>query len=83
MNPVYRSDIQSLLALKSEMNGEEISVPDLARAVGVSRQTIYSWLSPRGVKTLPGAVRQRRLEQFFGVSFKRIWTLDDGGGNGK
>jgi len=83
MKPVYRSTLKELLELKTQMNGETVSIPDLAKAVGVSRQTIHCWMAPRGVKMLPTAERQVRLEQFFGVSFKRIWTLDDGGGNGK
>ena len=75
MEPVYVSRIEELLRLKSEMAGERVRVSDLAEYVGVSRQTVQAWLSPRGVKTLPIASHHFKLEQFFGVTFDKIWTL--------
>ena len=75
IEPVYVSRIEELLRLKSEMVGERVRVSDLADYVGVSRQTVQTWLSPRGVKNLPTASHQFKLEQFFAVTFDKIWTL--------
>jgi len=72
---VYISRIGKLLDLKSQMTGAEITVSDVADFVGVTRQTMHAWMSERGVKTLPTAERQQRLEKFFGVSWDRMWSL--------
>jgi len=72
---VYVSRIEELLKLKSDMTKETISVNDLADYVGVSRQTIYLWMSEKGVNSLPTAERQRKLEKFFSVTWDKIWTL--------
>jgi DNA-binding XRE family transcriptional regulator len=73
--PVYKSRIEELLRLKSQMLGEPLSAEDLAQHIGVTRQTIYNWMSEDGVNTMPSAPHQIKLETYFGVPWTQIWRL--------
>ena len=72
---IYVSRISELLKLKGEMSGQEITQADLARVIGVTRQTLHAWMSPNGVKTPPTADKQAKLESYFGVTWKQMWSL--------
>jgi transcriptional regulator with XRE-family HTH domain len=75
--PVYVSRIAELLALKGEMEGREIPASALADFVGVTRQAVSLWMSPKGINRLPDAPTQRKLERFFNVPWDRIWRLEE------
>lgn len=75
--PIYTSRINELLKLKSEMVGKDLSADDLAQHIGVTRQTIYNWMSNNGVNSLPSAQHQLALVRYFGVPWTRIWRLLD------
>jgi len=77
MEPVWVSRIGELLEAKSQLERRDVTVDELADYVGVSRQTISTWKSYRGVKSIP-AKYTAKLCDFFGVDEWNLWTLDTG-----
>lgn len=57
---------------------DELTQEDLARAVGVTRQTILSIEKGRFV---PSALLALKLARFFGRSFEEVFYLADDGEN--
>jgi len=75
-NKVWVSAIRDLLDVKGKLLGREISPEELAHFVGVSRQTVYTWMSDDGVPTI-SANKTAGLMEFFGVPEWRLWKLVD------
>ena len=76
MKTVWVSRIDELLAAKSRKERRQIPIEELARAVGVSRQTIYTWKSFEGVNSIP-AEHTAKLCEFFGVDEWALWKLEE------
>ena len=80
MKTVWVSRIDELLAAKSRKERRQIPIEELARAVGVSRQTIYTWKSFEGVNSIP-AEHTAKLCEFFGVDEWALWKLEEVNGD--
>lgn len=76
MKTVWVSRIDELLAAKSRQERRTVTVEELARAVGVTRQTINTWKSFEGVGSIQ-AEYTARLCQFFGVDEWDLWKLEE------
>lgn len=78
MGGVWKSRLSDLLLAKGQMlgKGRALTPEELSKEIGVSRQTVYNWMSPDGLKTLT-ANHAIRLERFFGVPVERIWQLEE------
>ncbi len=75
-NKVWVSTIRDLLNAKGQLLGRDVSPEELADFVGVSRQTVYTWMSEKGIPTI-SADKTARLMEFFGVPEWRLWRLVD------
>ena len=79
---VYHSKLKQLLADKNEYMRKsdprfvDYRVEYLANYIGVSRQALQAWMSDSGVKRLPVAEHQCRLEAFFGVPWQAMWYIN-------
>lgn len=75
---VWKSRLQLLLEIKGNMlgKGRALRPEELAEAVGVSRQTVYAWMSDNGLQRLT-ADHAIRLQRYFGVPVDKIWQLED------
>ena len=74
---VWVSRISELLEAKGRMLGlgRAVKPDEMAAQIGVSRQTVYTWMSPDGLSSL-SADSAAKLERYFGVSAANIWRLD-------
>jgi len=72
---VYVSRINDLLDTKSKRERRKYSIEDVAKFVGVSRQTVYVWAGYAGVDRKPAATHMSKLCQFFGVTEAELWLL--------
>ena len=75
-NKVWVSNIRDLLGAKGKLLGREVRAEELAEFVGVSRQTVYTWMSSDGIPTI-SADKTAKLMEFFGVPEWRLWKLAD------
>ena len=73
-NAIWVSRIDELLAKKSREERRDVTVEELAEFVGVSRQSVHTWKSISGVKTIP-ATHTAKLCEFFGVGEWELWDL--------
>lgn len=73
---VWKSRISELLQAKGTMLGLErpIRPEEVANELGVSRQTIYTWMGDDGINMLT-ADNAAKLERYFGVPVWSIWRL--------
>lgn len=74
MGAIWVSRIDELMARKTREERREVTVEELADFVGVSRQTVHTWKSIKGVKTVP-ADSTARLCAFFGCKEWDLWEL--------
>lgn len=70
----WKSRIPELLEAKGDLLGRKVSPEELAQAIGVTRQTIYTWIAEEGVPTI-SADKTAKLMEFFGVPEWRLWSL--------
>jgi DNA-binding XRE family transcriptional regulator len=73
MTAVWKVDFERFLLKKSAKLGRLITIEELANAIGVSRQTIYSWRS--GVKNVP-AENSAKLAEFLECHVWDLWKLE-------
>lgn len=73
---VWKSRIPALLSLKGELEGRKIQPSEVAKAIGVTKATVYTWLSNEGVPTI-SADMSAKLARYFGVQVWRLWELDE------
>jgi len=69
--------IPELLAAKGQMLGLDrpVTVDEMASEIGVSRQTVYTWISGRDAAML-AADSAAKLERYFGIKVWSIWRLE-------